>query len=83
MKFYKHKSSKDYLHIIIVNKLNAIYFDRGVTLFYRNGKIHNNKNAASFSFKYKGFYLSGIHYGNQDNFTKQSWRRFVKLQVFL
>ena len=43
---------------------------------------HNNKNAASISFKYKGFYLSGIHYGNNKDFTKQSWRKFAKLQAF-
>ena len=83
MKFYKYKSSKKYLDIIIVNKLNAIYLDRGIILFYRNGIVHNAKNAAYIMFKNKSFCLNAKHYGYEDDFTKESWRRFVKLQVFL
>ncbi len=78
MKFYNKKKWSE----IMKCKLTAIYRNNIYIAFFKNGKINNNKNAASVSFKYKGFYLSGIHYGNNKDFTKQSWRKFAKLQAF-
>jgi hypothetical protein len=89
MKFYIAKNNKystsfanRNILLIIFNKLTCVYSNQYDVEFYYNGKINNNKNAASISFKYKGFYLSGIHYGNNKDFTKQSWRKFAKLQAF-
>lgn len=57
--------------------LNLIFF------FYKNGKQHNNKNASYIKYKkYKEFWLNGEFYGNKNNFTKKSWRRFVKMEIF-
>lgn len=84
MKFYIYKKNFQYLSNIIKNKLNAVYIDDVATDFFKNGKLHNFKNAAFITSKIeKGFYLNGIDYGSGYSFTKQSWRRFVKLQAFL
>jgi hypothetical protein len=85
MKFYKDNSNNNfYWNKIENNKLNAIYYFRCFTRFFNNGKIHNIKNAAYVeSFNLKVFRLNGITYGNAKKFTKQSWRKFVKLQAFL
>jgi hypothetical protein len=85
MKFYKYKTFGNYLNIIFNYKLNAIYcYSSGSVAFFENGKQHNAKNATYIFYDgYKEFYLDGKLYGDKRNFTKLSWRRFVKLQVFL
>ena len=84
MKFYRDKrnNANYYWNKIIKYKLTAIYQDFFI-LFYKNGKRHNTKNASYNSIKYKDFYLNGKHYGNKNKFTKESWRKFAKLQCFL
>ena len=90
MKFYKeYNNSYYYLDKVEYNKLDAIYFSGIETiLFFIKGKKHNSKNAALIFFNAnKRFYLNGKLYGkifgNQNDFTKESWRRFCKLQAFL
>jgi hypothetical protein len=83
MKFYRDKQSWDYWVKITNNKLNAIYFDIG-TWFFKNGKLNNAKNAAyNQNDEYKEFTLNDECYGDETNFTKQSWRKFARLQAFL
>ena len=83
MKFYReYKGNHDFWDKIIRNKLTAIYFSKFFFVF-KNGKYHNTKNASYNGNGYKEFYLNSRHYGNQGKFTKESWRRFVKIQVFL
>ncbi len=80
MKFYK----SNFYYKIIDNKLNAVYSDFYKVVFYKNGLRHNSKNAAFIKYNNcKGFYLNGNFYGYKDDFTKHSWRKFVKLQAFL
>ncbi len=85
MKFYKEKTYyKYYMYLIFDDKLTAIYCDIASTFFYTNGYENNIKNASYISKNdYKEFCLNGIYYGNNNNFTKSSWRRFVKLKAFL
>ncbi len=94
MKFYKDKDKANinYWTRIVNNKLTAIYFNFYYlgrmpffyTQFYKNGKLHNSKNLSCINCKSeKDFSLNGIRYGNESNFTKHSWRKFVKLKVFL
>jgi hypothetical protein len=91
MKFYKDKDKDKgmiiiHSSIIIDNMLDAIWSSYGTALiiFFKNGKAHNSKNAAYVrNSGYEEFYLNGICYGNQDDFTKKSWRRFAKMQAFL
>ncbi len=85
MKFYKDKKIYDcyFWNKITDNYLTCIYYDVDSIIFYKNGFFHNNKNAAYIRFDgYKGFYLNNKCYGNENDFTKKSWRRFVKLQIF-
>ena len=86
MKFYKY-NNYHYAHYyhdkIITNKLDCVYYHVKDFCFFKNGKQHNSKNAAYICDKYKEFYLNGTSYGNKDNFTKESWRKFVKMKVFL
>jgi hypothetical protein len=82
MKFYKDKTF-NYWAFIIINNSNAIINYKSEIRFFKNGLAHNSKNAAvSYGF-YKRFFLNGKNYGDQYEFTKESWRKFVKLQVFL
>ena len=91
MKFYRHNTyyySHYYFDKIIINKLDCVYLHVKDIYFYKNGKLHNNKNASyqSFNKNFRTYYLNGIIYGNQKDFNKQSCRKFVrklKLQAFL
>jgi hypothetical protein len=84
MKFYLNKNSFSYWDKIISNKLTAIYTNRNIIQFYKNGKEHNDKNFSFINyFNYKYFCLNGESYGTEKDFTKQLWRRFVKLKAFL
>lgn len=85
MKFYKENLYTNYQYSkIIHNKLNVCYHRFDGVIFFKNGKSHNVKNA---SFQvcdgYKTFYLNGKYYGYKAEFTKESWRKFVKLKAFL
>ena len=82
MKFYKDKYFF-YSDKIFKNKLSAILCRYRVILFYKKGKLHNTKNGSYIDSKYKEFHLNGKYYVNNVNFTKKSWRKFVKLQAFL
>jgi hypothetical protein len=85
MKFYREKEiSSYYFGKIKNNKFNAIYSKSEYIQFFKNGIYHNTKNADYIhNDGYKEFSLNGKFYGNQDKFTKESWRKFSKLQAFL
>ncbi len=84
MKFYRDKFIWEYWRKIINNKLTAIYFTEVYIEFFKNGKGHNIKNAAFIRHDGdKQFWLNDKRYGYKFNFTKKSWRRFIKLQVFI
>ncbi len=85
MKFYNYnKKYISYWDKIKDNKLDAIiYFSKSIW-FYKNGEEHNTKNASYIKPDgYKEFCLNNNYYGDNNKFTKFSWRRFVKLQAFL
>lgn len=49
MKFYRDRFSSNYWDKINKNKLSSIYLDYDYDIrFYKNGKLHNIKNAAIF-----------------------------------
>ncbi len=82
MKFYKDNFNWRYRDKIRRNKLTAIYINN-IIAFYKNGKLHNNKNVAYISiYGTKEFFLNDKYY-RTNTFTKHSWRKFAKLQVFL
>ncbi len=85
MKFYvEDKYNYVYWDKIKDNKITAIYYNGFVVRFYKNGIWHNNKNAAVIHNNgIKFFYLNDSFYGNEYDFTKKSWRRFVKLKAFI
>ena len=83
MKFYI-QNNKNISYWNISNKLTYIYCDRFSINFFKNGLWHNNKNAAFIKYNgYKEFSLNGEIYDYENKFNKSSWRRFVKMQVFL
>ena len=84
MKFYRDIDDSNYYWKIRVNKLTAIHLNYWVARFYKNGERHNIKNAAHIGFDgFEIFCLNGKVYDIEKTLTKESWRRFVKLQVFL
>lgn len=90
MKFYRGNYSwcNYNYNKIIENKLTAIYsLNLYHTEFFKDGKSHNTKNASNIHNNgYKRFRLNNKYYGNNYNFTKHSWRKFVrelKLKVFI
>jgi hypothetical protein len=84
MKFYIEKNNTNYFNNIFIGiKVNAVYcYENKYIHFFKNGLRHNSKNAAFTDKVYKSFYLNNKCYGDQNTFTKQSWRRFAKLQFF-
>jgi hypothetical protein len=87
MKFYKNKQKKHnkyFVNFITISKLTTIYVENIGIYFFKNGKIHNTKNAAYInSSGYRMFYLNNKLYVYDQEFTKESWRKFVKLHTFL
>lgn len=84
MKFYIDKKGTNYFNHIIKKNITCIYstYYNFIRVF-ANGYANNDKNAAVISNNHKEFFLNGIFYGNHLDFTKNSWRKFVKLKVFL
>ena len=90
MKFYvdHYKNKTYYCDKIKNNKLSAIYsynyfLSSSYVQFFKNGMYHNAKNADYINYKgNKDFSLNNKFYGYKDDFTKESWRRYVKMQVF-
>ena len=85
MKFYKgNQSNIFYYDKAKNNKLICVYSDNIAVDFCENVQNHNNKNAAYINYSgFKALWLNGKCYGTNNDFTKQSWRRFVKLKAFL
>jgi hypothetical protein len=85
MKFYRDDEYYQFKIVKInADKLTAIHSDPYGVLFYKNSSHHNSKNASFISSNsYKDFYLNDQYYGDENCFTKQSWRRFIKMQAFL
>lgn len=86
MKFYrdKYKSHHWSKGTHYKNKFTFIYQGQYYVEFYKNRILHNSKNAAFISDTgYKVFWLNNECYGDNNTFTKQTWRQFVKLQAFL
>ena len=85
MKFYR---DKNYYHtyslLISDKKISAIYNSPYYVGFFKNGKYNNTKNAAYIRCSgSKDFCLNDEYYGDLNDFTKKSWRRLVKMQVFI
>lgn len=83
MKFYNESNTKFYLY--------KIYYDTGSVViqnakhdvtFYKNGKMHNLKNAALFKDKNKFYFLNGEFHGKNLFFSTKTWRRHVKTHIF-
>jgi hypothetical protein len=90
MKFYNGGKlySVFYFNKISKFKLTAIYHFFSLNSyhikFFKDGNLHNSKNAAYIRHDVnKHFCLNGIYYGRENNFTKKSWLRFIKMKVFL
>ncbi len=83
MKFYRDKYNWYFYDKIRDNELSAIYTQYSFIAFIKDGKYSNDKNAAYIEIGYKDFSLNGKLYGDEKDFTKKSWRKFVKLQAFL
>jgi hypothetical protein len=85
MKFYRDINNYSFWNKIINNNLTAVYCRDNIIIFFKNGKQFNSKNAAYIDNDngYKQFHLNNKLYGNNRDFTKESWRRFVKLQAFI
>ena len=84
MKFYRDKYNWNFLNKIEHSELTSIHQSYSNSIqFFLNGKCHNAKNASYIFSDYTEFHLNGTYYGGQDDFDKKSWRKFVKLQVFI
>jgi hypothetical protein len=69
---------------IQILKLNAIFRNEKYIIFFKEGSFHNDKNASYVDKnEYKSFCLNGEFYSYEKDFTKESWRRYTKLQAFL
>ena len=82
MKFNRDRFSSNYWDKINKNKLSSIYLDYDYDIrFYKNGKLHNIKNAAIF-FKngIKKYYKNNKSYERFLN--KKHWRKYLISEAF-
>jgi hypothetical protein len=85
MKFYRDLIYRYYYANLLNSDNTAIYCNENYMFFYKNGEFHNSKNATyiDFTSKQRSFRLKNKYYGREGDFTKESWRKFVKLRAFL
>ena len=61
----------------------AIEYVDGSKIWYKNGKRHREDGpACEYGYGYKAWYLSGKFYGTNNDFTNESWKRFIKTLIF-
>jgi len=61
----------------------AVIYSSGTKFWYKNGKLHREEGpAVELSNGQKGWYLNNIFYGSNDDFTSESWKRFIKTIIF-
>lgn len=83
MKFFNESNIKFFLYKIYSSTgLIAIQNAKKEVTFYKNGKMHNLKNAAIFKSKDKFYFFNGVFHGKNLLFTKKTWRRHVKTYIF-
>ncbi len=94
MKFFKKNYFNNiddwlyYLDIIKNKKLSLIIQGSESIKFYKNGKIHNSKNAAVVYYNGdKCFIINGNKFFYSEIYgkiiDKKYWRKFVKMKAFL
>ena len=79
------EENKDATYYFIGDKLHrengpAIEFANGDKVWYKNGKRHREDGPAiEYNAYHKRWYLNDKCYGLNNDFTNESWERFVKL----
>jgi hypothetical protein len=84
MKFYRDRFSSNYWDKINKNKLSSIYLDYDYDIrFYKNGKLHNIKNASIF-FKdgRKKYYKNNKSYERLVFLNKKHWSKYLISEAF-
>ena len=73
--FYNYFEQKETFTGVVKDKYNNIYY-------YLNGKWHR-EDGPSIEWDDGDFswYLNGILYGSNDDYTNESWMRFIELQL--
>ena len=76
----KYYNEKDLLHR---EDGPAVEYANGDKVWYKNGLRHRKDGpAVEYNNKDKEWYLNGKCYGDDDDFTNESWIRFVKTLIF-
>ena len=60
----------------------AVEFADGGKWWYKNGKIHREEGPAFERNGRKQWWLNNNFYGTNDDFTNESWQRFIKTLIF-
>lgn len=61
----------------------AIEYNDGGKYWYKCGKLHRKDGPAIYlPDGYKSWWLNGNYYGDNDDFTNESWVRFVATLMF-
>jgi hypothetical protein len=90
MKFYKNNKKNNYktyitqnLSEIIFTKEEMWHNEKDASYIGHTTQLWDSDKGKLVEHSFKLFYLNGKFYGNENDFTKKSWRRFVKMKVFL
>ena len=60
----------------------AIEHGNGTKIWYKNGKLHREAGSAvAFADGYKKWYLNGKFYGENNDFTNESWVIFIETLI--
>ena len=61
----------------------AIEYANGDKHWFKNGKRHREEGPAiEYFWGSKEWYLNGKFYGDDDDFTNESWKKFIKTLMF-
>ena len=76
------KLVNDVLDFIGMETFTGVVKDKdGNIVYYLNGTWHREDGPAAEWSKAKEWWLNGEYYGDNNDFTNESWIRFVELQV--
>lgn len=82
MSKYKEISHKDFLALNDRSGYYHVQYNPG-SFYAKNGEFHREEGAAIISNNWTEYYLYGCYYGDNNDFTDETWKVFAKRKIKL